>query len=146
MSEIRVGGQPLNSLLEGYSACFSYQFPIDNQNKFLMEVATEVKEESARLLCLKIYKFYTDLLANANRLVNDVSKASVFEDKVYIVVEVGNTPVGRILTYPTASRSKLEELALGLESVKKELVGKKVSKIEIYGTLVVRVVCVACEP
>ena len=84
MSEIRVGGQPLHSLLEGYHACFSYQFPIDNQNKFLMEVATEVKEAPARLLCLKIYKFYTDLLANANRLVTDAKQASIFEDKVYI--------------------------------------------------------------
>lgn len=144
MSEIRVGGQPLSVLLEGYSVYFKYQFPIDDQNKFLMEVATEVKEESARLFCLKIYKFYTDLLANANQLVTDVRQASIFEDKVYIVVEVGNTPVGRILTYPTASRSRLEELALGLESVKKELVGKKVSKIEIYGILLIRIVFVAC--
>ena len=42
MSEIRVGGQLLN-LIRGVIALVLVSI-IDNQNKFLMEVATEVKE------------------------------------------------------------------------------------------------------
>ena len=40
------------------------------------------------LLCLEFISFICDLLANTNQLVNDVSKASVLDDKVYIVVKL----------------------------------------------------------
>lgn len=140
MSEIKIDGKPLLQVLKGFKEYFTYHFPVDQQNQFLLDLAVDVKEQSARNLCIKMYKLYTELLVKANQIVLCMERATVFEDKITLVVDIGDKPVGYIVANSCATKDELQRLALNLEQVKEKLIGKEVERVEIYGQSLVKII------